>query len=376
MQIRANAKRICNFVIKRRRELGTVLFWKTVARVIRERFDYFNRVSHTEFLENLRQIEMRPWNLHVELTNICNSDCIFCAYRHQTRTQAVMSPAIYSKAIGDYCAIGGGELRLESCVGDPLVDPHFIDRVKEARSHPEIAEIITLTNGINLDRVGIDDLLTCGIDAIHISTGPWREDLYRQVFRNACYDTMRANVTALLRANAVSGRPVRAKVLFRSHLTMKETFDLPDYRSIRDLPHEVEFNTDFDTWLGYIKQDDLLAGMHLRPHGGMPHEACYWLYDGPIVFADGSVGLCGCRDFNADSELIVGHIRRSSLLEIWRSEAARTVRKRFLQGKIPGICARCTSYANLDLYRTKRGSARSARTAARFTQSSNKKMRR
>lgn len=358
MRIQTNLKRIFNFTINHRKDFLTSQLWDTVVRVLRERFFYFDRVSKSEFLYNLKQIESRPWNLHIELTNICNANCIFCAYRYQSRKKTIMEKRIYSKALDDYCSMGGGELRLETCLGDPLIDPDFVERIQQARSYPEITRIATLTNGINLDQIVIERLLRSGIDEIGISTGPWNEHLYKLIYYSKDYVRMRNNVVELLQKNLETGNGVEIKILFRSNLSMKKTLELPDYKMIKHLPHKVEFNTDFDAWLGNIKQKDLLGEMHLRPLSRLEREPCYWLYDGPIIFADGKVGLCGCRDFNADSELIIGNISEDSLWNLWRSEKTSGLRKRFSNADFPDICRKCSVYANLDFYRSKRGSSR------------------
>jgi len=266
--------------------------------------------------------------------------------------------AVAVESLADYSAMGGGELRLEPCLGDPLVDPDFIARVKKARAYRAITRIITLTNGINLDRFDTGGILCSGLDEIGISTGPWEEGLYKPIYRSGDYARMRANVVRLLQKNLEMDSRVEIKILFRSNLSMRETLSLPDYKKIAGLPHKIEFNTDFDTWLGCIKQEDLIPNMRLRPLSRLEKEPCYWLYDGPIVFADGKVGLCGCRDFNADSELVIGDIREKSLLDLWRSEKTTRLREKFLSGDFPAICAKCSAYANLDFYRSKRGSLR------------------
>ncbi len=70
------------------------------------------------------------------------------------------------------------------------------------------------------------------------------------------------------------------------------------------------------------------------------------------------VGLCGCRDYNAASELVVGHIMEESLISIWQSERVRKLGEKFRQRNLPDICSKCTTYANLHLYRCRRGSER------------------
>ncbi|MDO9311729.1 MAG: SPASM domain-containing protein, partial [Nitrosomonas sp.] len=112
--------------------------------------------------------------------------------------------------------------------------------------------------------------------------------------------------------------------------------------------------------------DQLLPGMHIRPLSRLDREPCIWLYESPIVFEDGKLGLCGCRDFNANSELIVGNIMESSLHEIWQSEKVRQIRYGFSHGDYPEICSKCSQYVNLDVIRTSVGTRLAALTDKRF----------
>lgn len=366
MKISTNIKRIRRVLWNRRKDIISLPFWRMVARVAYERFNIWQRVDEQTFLKNLSSIEARPWNLHVELSNICNANCIFCAYQYQKRREEIMAETVYLKTLDDYCAVGGGDFMLTVSVGDPAVDPHLIQRIREARSRPEIASIETISNAIALKPRQIEDLIHSGISRIQISIGPLDAELYEKIFRNKSYRKVLANVRLLLERNLAAGCPVEIKLAFRSNLSMNETLGLPDYQGIKHLPHSIEFNTDFDTWSGEIKQGDLLSGMHLRPLSELEAEPCYWLYDGPIVFVDGSVGLCGCRDYNADSELIVGNIMERPLLEIWQSEKVKELRERFSKRDFPQICRNCSTYANLDMYRSKPGSERGELTRSRF----------
>ena len=305
--------------------------------------------------------------LYIETTNVCNANCIFCAYQYQTRPHIFMTDEIYEKVLDEYCEIGGGDFMIEVVVGDPAVDPKFIDRIKQARGRKEIANIGTITNAIALRSADIKDLVSSGLSQLSISTAPFEESLYKSIYRNKSYKKVIKNIGNLLEENEKAGRPIEIKLCFRSNLSMKETLGLPDYQHVRKRGHHtVEFNTDFDTWTGEIEQKDLLAGMHIRPKSHLDKEPCIWLYDGPIVFADGNVGLCGCRDFNADSELIVGNVLETPLLEIWHSKRVKEIRESFYTQEYPDICKKCTTYANLNLLRTKPGSQRATMTQERL----------
>ena len=72
----------------------------------------------------------RPLYLRIETVNICNNRCIICAYPNQTRHEEVMTMEVFKKAVEDYVNLGGGYLSLTPLVGEVLLDPYLIDRLK------------------------------------------------------------------------------------------------------------------------------------------------------------------------------------------------------------------------------------------------------
>src|SRR5688572_31830565 len=55
-------------------------------------------------LEHLRHI---PRGLHVEGTNTCNAECVFCAYPQMERRKLVMSQELFERVVREYLAMGG-----------------------------------------------------------------------------------------------------------------------------------------------------------------------------------------------------------------------------------------------------------------------------
>ena len=69
------------------------------------------------------------------------------------------------------------------------------------------------------------------------------------------------------------------------------------------------------------------------------------LYGGISIQSDGTATLCGCRDVDGDSELVVGNITDSSLMELYRAERVTAIRQNWLNGrKVPDICQGCRHY--------------------------------
>ena len=77
-----------------------------------------------------------PVTLAVETTNICNADCIFCAYQYQEdfrKGHGVMTDEIFERSLTQFKEMGGRKIDFTPLVGDPLVDPKIISRVKLAK---------------------------------------------------------------------------------------------------------------------------------------------------------------------------------------------------------------------------------------------------
>src|SRR5579884_3574292 len=131
----------------------------------------------------LEAMAARPFELHLELTNLCNADCVFCPYHFQERQVQFMPDEIFRKAVSDYVALGGGSVGLTPIVGDALIDTKFLERVRYLRSLPQIDRIWLTTNCILLDRFGIDEVLGSGINALNVSTAGFEAEMYQRVYR-------------------------------------------------------------------------------------------------------------------------------------------------------------------------------------------------
>src|SRR5436190_3525476 len=102
----------------------------------------------------LSAMAARPFELHFELTNLCNANCVFCPYQYQTREVESMSDKVFDKALADFVRAGGGSVGLTPIVGDALIHPRFLSFVHRLRQEPRIDRIWLTTNGILLDKHG------------------------------------------------------------------------------------------------------------------------------------------------------------------------------------------------------------------------------
>lgn len=303
----------------------------------------------------LEAMAARPFELHLEFTNLCNADCIFCPYHFQEREVQFMSDEVFYKAVSDYITLGGGSVGLTPIVGDALIDPKFLGRVRYLRSLPQIDRIWLTSNCILLDRFGIDEVLRSGINALNVSTAGFDAEMYRRVYRNAAYQRMKNNVTQLVERNTALGSPVAITIALRPDRPLDAVMADPDFQPILAHKPQLDFTWSFTSANGRIKREMLPATMRLRVVE-VHSEPCVNTYNGLMVLSDGTVMGCGCvAAMDATEDLGIGNIKTSSLGEIWSGTAMQNLRSSLRNGNLNSTCSGCDMYRDLEFYRTREG---------------------
>jgi radical SAM protein with 4Fe4S-binding SPASM domain len=100
-----------------------------------------------------------------------------------------------------------------------------------------------------------------------------------------------------------------------------------------------------------ITQEDLPSGCYLseqRTISDKIKQPCFEVYRRMHVLSNGDVGVCSCRDIEA--EINVGNVSQNSLSEIWRGEKLKELRSAWSQGKLPEVCKSCDRYVPVNEY--------------------------
>ena len=310
----------------------------------------------------MEAVAARPYELHLEFTNLCNANCIFCPYQFQERPVTPMSDEVFTKAVADFVAEGGGSVELTPVVGDALIDRKILERVRYLRSLPKIDRIQLTTNAILVDRYGAAEIVGAGFTTIRISIAGFDRAMYERVYRSKEYPRVRRNVLALLEANKEAGSPVEIVIGLRPDRPLEEVMRHPDFAEILAYGPELDFTWSFTTAGGRITREMLPPAMRLRKVASR-REPCVQTYNGPMVLGDGTVMACTCvAATDRAGDLGIGNVLERPLGDIWRSEKMRQLRASFGTPKLNPTCAGCDMYRGLELYRTSEGRER-ARTA-------------
>ncbi|CCG41377.1 radical SAM protein [Magnetospirillum molischianum] len=301
--------------------------------------------------ELVAHLEQRPMKLAVETTNICNANCIFCAYQFQTRAQGVMAPDLFHKIVNDFAALGGGCLELTPSGGEPFVDPHIVERIRMARALPQIGIIRMASNLILAHKHGFPEIVQSGLTQLTVSMPGFDAAIYERIYRSKMYHKVFDNLIALLTENNRAGSPLDIVLGIRGDQSLVELSASPDFQKVAALlpPEKIEIAYRFNSWGGKVGADLLPPGMKLKQANRLRHpriSPCSQLYLGAMVFWDGTVGGCTCVDIDA-RDLLIGDLRHQSLAEVWRGPALAALRQGFDDGQPPEVCRQCNEYLNL-----------------------------
>ncbi len=293
-----------------------------------------------------------PISFGLEISNACNANCTFCAYRFQTREKGIMEMSVFKRAIDQYCTIGGGDLNMTPTVGDPLVDRNLIEKIRYARSKPEINEIWFYTNMIAFDHFDVQEFLESGLTSMRISTCIKDKETYVKIYRSPKYEQMIENIITLMTANPSATKPLNVMLFLRIPKPFQEVLDSVDYQRVAalfDKKNIIHLDDEYDSWGGLIDAKDLPAGNQLYENKlDQTKEPCSELYRRVNVLFDGTVNNCVCRDLNADMK--IGNIYEQSLEEIWNGKELKELRSQWHKGVVPKTCQGCQRYVPVSDY--------------------------
>ena len=287
--------------------------------------------------------------LSIETTNACLSKCVFCAYQYMQRPRQHLDMNIFKKAVDEYARMGGVELLLNTVLGEPTCDPYLLERIAYVKKYPELKTFGFVTNLQNLHNLDITELVNSTVTWLGISIVLSGKMKYYEFFGVDLYDQVLKNLNSLLTENQKYGDKINITIDVKpTNEARKNIINHPDFKFInqlvkQDLVAAVENMHYFvDDWCGVVKLPAYLKRRPLYQRSFLP---CRLLSNSVAVFSNGNVGICSCRDYNADSELILGNLKEISLTELLKSEKRFKFFSNWLENnRIPEICRRCTHY--------------------------------
>ena len=310
-----------------------------------------NKLINNEFIPNPRE------HLYIEVSNICNLRCRFCAYsKSLTNKKLIMSNEMFFSIINKAIKFGYDTFGLTPIVGEVFVDKNFIDKLKFLENHPNVRNYSFFTNFTLANEQIIDELIkTKKIKELFISL--YGHDL--DSFLNVTKSNKKTYIELIKNLNYLQKRSVNIK--------FKLSFGLRTIRSFKSLEtcesdlckvlreiikitkSHIQILKSFNTWGGLISNDDV-EGIDMfinDPSKFYKNGACSLIFYKNQVMVDGIVNACACRDINAT--LKIGDLNIQTFDEIYSIKNKDYVNliKTQQRGKFNSICTYCDFYRSI-----------------------------
>jgi len=304
--------------------------------------------SIKKYFKRLPTLLMVP-NLDIEVTSVCNSSCVFCAHSIMKRPQQHLDMSLFKKAVDEFVAIKGTNINFCCTMGEPLLDPYLLERAGYVKQFPQLKELGFVTNMQWLHKFNMDEFFDFGITWLIISAAFSGRQKYFEFFGVDCYEQTFKNIVELIEENKKRKNKIRISFSIKpTNEPIDALMGHPDFKLVNILMDGALVGLlkyglgSVDDWFGNVKLPAYLKKSPFYPKLFYP---CKILYGNIIVFSNGKAGACPCRDFEANSELIVGNIRNDSLEELWNGEKIKRIRDNWRKRNIiPDICKHCRSY--------------------------------
>ena len=281
-------------------------------------------------------------NLLIELSNICNDECIFCANRKMKRKKGYMDFGLLTSILNQAYDNGCHEVGFYA-TGEPLVYPKLSEAVKLAKDIGYTYTYIT-TNGALLTEEKMISLFDAGLDSIKFSINAYDRDTYKLIHGRDDFDKVINNLKMVSEYRKKNNLKFR---LFISFVITKFTQDKTDY-----------FKAEYSKYCDEILFVEVLnqAGLNSEIHPlltcdhkdknivcGTQNIPCARIFNGISITYEGYLSAC-CVDF--ENQLIIADLNKVPLAEAWVCEKYQKLRQAHLDKKVKGtMCQNCFNYS-------------------------------
>mgnify|MGYP001545071830 CR=1 FL=1 len=287
------------------------------------------------------QREKFPRLLSLELSSICNANCIMCPHGEMSRKKQNMPIELLQKIVEDCKGMPLKKINL-FWFGDSLCNRQVIECLRVVRKELPNVKLYLSTNAGLLheerSRAIIDESL---VDVINFDIDGHTKETFESIRRNLDFDKVTKNVRYFLdyKKEKKASKPETRITIIRMTHTEDEIDDFKAYW--KPLADKIDVNK-YNTWLG--TKEDLNVGKSFdESKEGRFDFACIHPWDELVIAADGKAGLC-CLDYDLKAE--VGDVSHQTIKEIWQGKELKFFRDKMLALDYDSIdvCRNCNAY--------------------------------
>ncbi len=285
--------------------------------------------------------------VNVEFACQCNLRCQFCSLDHNKPKEIITSEILEKFLIGFINDKRYGSIKRINLYngGEVLLHPKRLEMLGLIKKYKDLAkqknlsfpEVHMLTNGMLLREKLSDDIIDIDVvDLLGISFDGGTPEAFEEMRVNAKWDIFYKNIKDFdrirkekkseVKISAISCIPGdKPRSLDWMHPQFRELYTILDWYELRRLHN----------WAGDIE------GVKVR---NKKHKiGCTLLMEQMVLLPNGDVTIC-CNDLN--SKQVIGNIKETDFVDIYKCEERKKFLKLLLQGKkeqIP-LCRNCETF--------------------------------
>jgi len=255
-----------------------------------------------------------PRTVQIEISTLCNADCIGCWLQGIKRPRAIMNKMLYEKIVEESSCYNSTIVL--SWIGEPTLDPDLVNKIKLAKGYG-IKRVELATNGSLMNERLSSGMIEAGLDGIHFSLDGLTKGTFESIRKNLDFNIVAANIGSFIRLrNKLGSKKPRININFRR---MKQNIhEWDEFR--REWGPRVD---SISSWVLSENQSEYYPFSKREKYYNR-RLPCFRLWERAPIYVNGLVGLC-CAF--AKEEIIMGDISKQSLREIWNSDPFTKYRK-------------------------------------------------
>lgn len=274
-----------------------------------------------------------PQNMMVELTNICNHKCMFCAHKKMRRKQGFCDKGVMLNIIEQAYELGTREIGFY-LAGETLLSKDlefFVDACRQMG----FAYIYLTTNGVYAEKQRIKRLCELGLSSIKFSVDAATRKTYESIHGKDDFDIVKKNLFDVL---SIKNEGMSLGV-FASFCVVKQNeneiglFQEMFGRHLDDVDIDLAMEQGGDT-------PELLSEL-IDPTRRLSQTPCERIFNRLHVTYEGYLDAC-CIDI--DNMLAYADLTKVPLKEAWHNEKITALRREHLSGKLSyNRCYNCVN---------------------------------
>lgn len=291
------------------------------------------------YINSIKRPLGRPIDVTMELSSECNGRCVYCYWSEPKNLP--FTPGIMSFETAKQIIEGAADADAYSMKfnhrGESTINPNFAEIIKYSRSFARgkvLMERFTNTNfKFRTNRLDIFDGF-CAMTKVKVSYDSFNKGVFESQRHNIDHDLVTENIDRFYhwpgRETEIALQAVRTKANFDEDFVGLAKKRWPKVTvSIRDAVG------------GRVDRD--LSGVVVKNRDASERQSCIQAHTRLIFAWDGIAGPC-CPDIS--KSLILGDIKKESVMDIWNGFRARRLRESLIDKSAfeKDPCKNCSSF--------------------------------